>query len=258
VLDSIFAAGPGGGPNVIVVSGKDGTALFNFFAFDMRFTGGVTVAAGDVDGDGFADLITGADAGGGPNVIVYSGRTGAALRNFFAYDSRFTGGVHVAAGDFDGDGRADVVTGAGQGGGPDIGIFLSATGERRSFFALDLTVATGVSVAVGDLNGDGMPDLVIGAGPGSSPRVRVFSGHDLSGALVLADFLPYDPSFAGGVLVAVKDVTGTGVPGIVTMPASSPHQNVRVFRLAPGSPTPTELDAFFAFDPLLTGGVFLG
>ena len=37
-----------------------------FMAYDTRFTGGVWVAVGDVNGDGYADIITGADSGGGP------------------------------------------------------------------------------------------------------------------------------------------------------------------------------------------------
>src|SRR5207247_3713589 len=95
--DIITAAGPGGGPNVIVFSGKDRSEIANFFAYDMNFTGGVFVAAGDVNGDGFADIICGADAGGGPNVTAFSGKDGSLLLNFFAYDPAFTGGVRVAA-----------------------------------------------------------------------------------------------------------------------------------------------------------------
>src|SRR4029078_2339892 len=66
VGDIICAAGPGGGPNISVFSGKDLSPLFSFFAYDQHFTGGVYIAAGDVNGDGFADIICGADAGGGP------------------------------------------------------------------------------------------------------------------------------------------------------------------------------------------------
>src|SRR5205823_14829135 len=58
--DMICAAGAGGGPDVKVISGKDSSVLLGFFAFGAGFTGGVVVAAGDVNGDGFADLICGA------------------------------------------------------------------------------------------------------------------------------------------------------------------------------------------------------
>ena len=80
------------------------------------FTGGVFVAAGDVNGDGCADIVTGAGAGGGPHVRVFDGRTGTETHGFFAFAPAFTGGVRVAAGDVNGDGHAEIIIGAGPGG----------------------------------------------------------------------------------------------------------------------------------------------
>lgn len=106
----VTAAGPGGGPHVIIWKMKqnsDGKIVTNgvqdqFFAFDVRFRGGVNVTTGDLDGDGRAELICAAGAGGGPHVKIYSvvpstGRFKLA-NEFFAYDTRFTGGVTVASG----------------------------------------------------------------------------------------------------------------------------------------------------------------
>src|SRR5262245_4558949 len=130
-------AGPGGGPHARSVHGE-GVSLLSFLAYDPNFTGGTRVALGDVNGDGVPDLITGAGPGGGPHVRVFDGATGAELRSFFAYDAAFTGGVFVAAGDVNGDGKADIITGAGPGGGPHVRVFDGATGaELRSFFAYD-------------------------------------------------------------------------------------------------------------------------
>ena len=66
--------------NDFVLAGPIGS----FFAYDSAFTGGVFVAAGDVNGDGKADIVTGAGAGGGPHVRVFNGETGAELQSFFA------------------------------------------------------------------------------------------------------------------------------------------------------------------------------
>ena len=52
----------------------------------------------------------------------------------------------------------------------------------------------GANVTLGDVNGDGVVDIIAGAGPGGGPHVRVLSGADLS---ELASFYAYDPSFAG-------------------------------------------------------------
>src|SRR5207247_2777866 len=95
--------------------------LGSFFAYQPGFTGGVFVAAGDVNGDGRAEVITGAGASGAPRVKVIDGtKVGlhladgriaftALLGNFLAYPATFTGGVTVGAGDVNGDGRADVI-----------------------------------------------------------------------------------------------------------------------------------------------------
>jgi hypothetical protein len=102
---------------VRIWNGTDLTELGGFFAYDPAFRGGVFVAAGDVNGDGKADIITGAGPGGGPHVRIWNGADFTELGGFFAYDPAFRGGVFVAAGDVTGDGVADIVTGAGPGGG---------------------------------------------------------------------------------------------------------------------------------------------
>ena len=73
IPDIITGPGPGGGPHIKVIDGDTHLDIFSFFAFDERFTGGVFVAAADVNGDHLADIIVGADAGGGPHVKVFSG-----------------------------------------------------------------------------------------------------------------------------------------------------------------------------------------
>ena len=126
--DILTGAGPSGGPHVRVFSGATGAVLTEFIAYDPFFPGGVSVAAGDVNNDGFAEIITGAGPGGGPHVRVFSGATGAELMSFFAYAPFFNGGVVVTAGDWNNDGHVDVITGPGWGGGPHVRVFSGATG----------------------------------------------------------------------------------------------------------------------------------
>jgi hypothetical protein len=252
VPDVIAAAGPGGGPAVAVYDGLTGAELMRFFAYDQSFTGGVYVAAADVNGDGFADIVTGAGPTGGPHVKVFDGQTGAELQSFFAYDQSFTGGVTVAAADVNRDGHADIITGAASSGGPQVNVFDGATGAlQKSFFALDPTFTGGISVAAADVTGDGVPDIVAGAGPGSLPFVLVFDA--VSGQLV-QDFFAYDPSFTGGVSVATIDLLGDGVATILTGPGSSGGPQVT----ARDARTLAELQDLAAYDPTFLGGVLVG
>src|SRR5262249_16539167 len=143
-------------------------------AYNVSFTGGVQVAAGDINGDQHADIITGAGPGGGPHVQVFDGVTGQSIRSFFAYGSTFTGGVFVAAGDVNGDRKADIIIpGPGNGGSPHVKVFSGADNSLlTSFFALNSSATGGVRVAVADANGDGKAEVVAGSGPGSAPRTR--------------------------------------------------------------------------------------
>jgi hypothetical protein len=195
--DIITGAGAGGGPNVKVFSGADGVELFSFFAYGSGFAGGVSVAAGDVNGDGTPDIITGAGPGGGPHVKVFSGKDLTVLDSFFAYGSGFTGGVWVGAGDVNGDGKADIITGAGAGGGPHVKLFDGASmNVLQSFFAFGGDFTGGVRVAILDANGSA--NLELGAGPGGGPRVEILDAQTLA---TVDNFFAYDPNFHGGVFV---------------------------------------------------------
>ena len=250
--DIIAGAGPGGGPHVKVFSGADFSELASFYAYDPAFLGGVHVAAGDVNGDGRADIITGAGQGGGPHVRVFSGADLSDLASFYAYDPLFPGGVNVAAGDVNGDGLADIITGAGPSGGPHVRVFSGADlSDLASFYAYDPIFEGGVSVASVDVDGDGVADIVTGAGPGGGPHVRVFSGIDLSD---LASFYAFDPVFNGGVSVAGADFDGDGQPELVLGAGPGGGPMLRVLRISDFA----ELASFDALDPSFTGGVFIG
>ncbi|MDB5310274.1 MAG: hypothetical protein JWO38_4476 [Gemmataceae bacterium] len=137
----IVSAGFGGGPRISVY---DGAALLrgqlvhpvaDFFAFEPALRNGAYVAAGDVDGT--PDLIFGAGPGGGPRVLIVSGQAlvsagsaaalGSPVANFFAGNVSNRGGVRVAVKNLDNDRFADVLTGAGPGGGSRVTAYLGKT-----------------------------------------------------------------------------------------------------------------------------------
>jgi hypothetical protein len=227
VADLVAGTGPGRATRVVVLDGKDRHELFALDPFEASFTGGVFVAAGDVNGDGTPDLVVTPDEGGGPRVRVFSGNGFGQLADFLGIeDPDFRGGARPTLGDVNGDGRADLVIAAGFGGGPRVAAFdgtqLGPTGGPKlfgDFFAFEPGLANGVYVAAGDLDGDGFAEVVAGGGPGGGPRVAAFDGKTLartSTPAPRADFFAGDANARGGVRVAVKDLDGDGMLDLVT------------------------------------------
>src|SRR5262249_23102523 len=223
-------------------------------AFESTFTGGVRVATGDVTGDGVADIIAGKGPGGGSQVRVFNGVTGAPLSgtlgSFSAYRAGATSGVYVEAGAVNGDGKADILTGTEQGAAPLVKIFSGVDGSLITSFTVG-SGTTGVRVAAGDVNGDGLADIVTGEGPGGVPRVCVFDGYSRA---ELYDFFAYEYAFRGGIYVSASDITGDGKADIVVGPGAGRAPEVRAFH---GADT-AYLAKFVAFDPTFTGGVRVG
>jgi hypothetical protein len=227
----------------------DGTLRFSFYAYSPNVLTGVRVATGDITGDGFDDIITAAGAGGGPHIKVFDGRSGAQIRSFFAYNPTFSLGVFVASGDVNGDGRADIITGPGAGGGPHVKVFSGANGaEIRSFFAYGSNYFGGVNVAAGDLNRDGRAEIITGTGAGSVAHVKGFNGLNLG---LLRNFYAYSPLFNGGVFVASGDVNADGFADIITVPGPSGGPQVNIFN----GRNATLIKSFYAGSPTQTSGL---
>src|SRR5207237_360022 len=177
--DHFLAIGAEAGdlPYVRVIDTETGATKYTFLAYRTTFRGGVHVATGDVNGDGVPDIITAPGAGGGPLVKVWDGASGSLLTAFMAYDDKFRGGVYVAAGDVNGDGHADIITGAGQGGGPHVKVISGADLHLiTQYYAYDPTYTGGVYVAAGDLTATGQADVITGAGNSGASPARVCRG----------------------------------------------------------------------------------
>lgn len=248
VSDIIVAAGPGAGPHVKIVDGTklaglspsrtvpNSALLGSFFAYQKGFTGGVFVAAGDVDGDGRDDIITGQGAGSRGRVKVIDadrrqlrlsdGRISfSALHGtFLPYRPSFKGGVVVAAGDVNGDDRADVITGPASGAAPVTIVNMADGSLLAGFFVHAPHAPIGVTLAAGFVNGDDRADIIIGAGAGVAPFVRVIDGTrvgfvDVDGRITphaaLAVQRVFERTFRGGVQVGALDVDGDGLAEIL-------------------------------------------
>jgi hypothetical protein len=245
--DIVTGVGDGAASHVKAFSGVDQSELKSFFAYGPSFMGGVYVAAGDIDGDGYADIFTGAGAGGSTHVKVFSGLTNTELRSFLAYPG-VNNEVRVAAGDVNGDGFVDIITGLGNGAAAHVKAFDGRNlNELRSFLAYD-GFTGGVYVAAGDVNDDGLDDIITGAGVGGPTHVKVFNGD---GSGLLHSFLAY-PGVTNEVRVGAGDVNGDGFADIITGLGPGAAAHVKVF----SGQNLDLLNSFFAYASY-TGGVYV-
>jgi hypothetical protein len=247
----ITGAGPGEiyGPHVRGFA-VDGTPLpgLNFMAYGTE-KHGVNVTAGDLDADGFDEVVTGAGPGAvfGPHVRGWNydnayAVTAMAGVNYFSYGTP-KWGVNVSCGDIDGDGYDEIVTGAGPGAvyGPHVrGWNYDAEAidpiPGFSFFAYG-TLKYGVNVTCGDVDGDGIDEIVTGPGPGAVFGTHV-RGWDWDGQAVAElpglNFFAWAHGLAsyGAEVFAGADLDGDGRDDLVVGCGPDPDLGtpVKVYR----------------------------
>ena len=135
---------------------------------------------------------------------------------------------------------------------PRVKVFHADGSLRFDFFAYENAFRGGVRVATGDVTGDGIDDIITGAGPGGGPRVRVFdgsTGSPLDGTL--GSFFAFDSTSRTGIFVAAGDVNNDNRDDIIVSQDFGGSSEVRVFDGQNGG----LLSSFFAYDENFTGGV---
>jgi hypothetical protein len=219
------------------------------------FGGGVNVAAADFDRDGFVDVVTGADEGGGPHVRIVSLSPATPFRllfDSFVYSPNFDGGVRVGTGNVTldiggGDVFPDLIVGAGPRGGPHVKVFSfngstfsQIPGSAGSFFAFNPLFTGGIYVAAGNFApisaNDTRAEVVVGAGQTGGPHVRVidiFGPDPNDGRFDLFNRFVFDINFTGGVRVGAGYINGDNLADLIV--ATGPGGNfVRVFNTTSG------------------------
>jgi FtsP/CotA-like multicopper oxidase with cupredoxin domain len=254
VMDVLAVGGRGAEPRVKVFDGKQGfrTLLYDFKPFPSRWRGGLNVAAGDLNSDGYDDMIVAPDSGAPPNVKVFSGKDGTELYSFLAYDKTFRGGVRLAAAVLRDGGRTSLVTAMGPGhhSRPLVKIW------DTDWYGTYSPTSVGCRCTLKSCRCGPAPAGSFGA---KFPIAETGS------------VMAYGENFRGGVNLGTGPVNGmsSGFSIVLAAPAEGRTPLVKAFVVtdtsdahqhgeAPGFPIITELASFQAYDPGMRAGVSVG
>ncbi len=240
----VFSASKGG-PHVRIFD-RNFQLVSQFFAYEKTFRGGVQVAVADMDGDGVEDIITSPGQGRKPELRIFD-MHGRLKSEFRAYDANYRGGLEVHVGDFNGDKRNDILVTPLAGRGGDIRIY-SDTGELfNQFYAYPGEMEKAITIAVGDLDADGTPEIATVL-TGNGDVMKVFTSY----GWFIGSFSLYGRTMKG-MNIRIGKIGDGAKPEIIVTPREKSGAHVLVLN-ADGK----KIGQFFALPKNWRGGLNLG
>ena len=224
-------------PHVLVVDAETGKVTMSFYAFDPGYLGGVSLGCGLTQqvGGVRTTIICGAISGSVPAIAVFDAISAAYLGSVNPFERNYSGGARLTLsqnnifGDSYAVGAVTLGSMANYFDFADLGKgSFSVLVQVDPTFPPSLT-PNGVQAVAGDLDGDGINELVVAADTGdASPEVLVYT---LRGGIRLAKtFNAFDPGFRGGVRLGLADFDRDGTPDIVAASGPGARGTVNTFR----------------------------
>ncbi len=215
-------------PSTIYQFLDDGTKIGFFNSYAENFKGGVNITTGEIDGKPGNEIISVPDSSGGPHVRIFSNENDV-IQQFFALERDYVGGMSVATADIDGDGIDEIVVAAKNSiHAPKVYVYRHTGKVISIFHAFENTSVRGLNLAAGDIDGDGIDEIIVSEDHGPSGEVRIFSSQ---GKLVSV-IKPID-NYNDGFSVAAGDLDGDTVDDVAIGLVNTSHPaKIGVFNAA--------------------------
>jgi len=222
--EEIIAVGGVGNQGLLKILDSKGQNINSWLPFGAEFKGGISVAVGDTDNDGQVEIVVAPKSQYRPAVKIYE-INGSLQREFLAYNKEHFGGVNVAIGDVNGDKKNEIIAAPNFGLMPKVKIFDGAAFELKNFLAYSVKFTGGVNLAIGDIDNNGIMDILCGAGKTGAPHITAYRYDGTR----LVSFFAYNANFTGGVNVLAGDWNNDGRTDILTMAAVGGGPHLRIF-----------------------------
>jgi hypothetical protein len=221
---------------------KPSHGAMQFFQPFPNYNGQITVNTMDRNGDGKADTILAAVAGGAaPHVLVIDANTGYLLSSFYAFAQGFLGGVTIAGGPVhlmaSGQATPTIVCGARAGAQPAIAIFDAVGNSYGAFFAFDQNYKGGVNVAMSEADAQGNALVVVSST--INTHVKVFDIAGFKPAEIASYYTFGSASYSPGVWATAGDIDGDGAQELLVGTAGgTTAARMQVYSLLSGNAIP--------------------
>src|SRR3989344_455810 len=208
--DTLVASG-----NKITATRDDGQPFFKIYPYTANYSGNLVLAVGDLDNDGFDELYVAPDKGSYPIKIYNLFGEEILPEGWYPFGKKYQDGYSLAIAGKGYDGR--LVIGANHATGQNdhdstVGLYdagLKKTAEWSIFKQSNHELMVGA----GDLDGDGMPEIVAGFGSGRKPTLKLYTleGKEFGQPII----------FAGEIFrnaqIQITDVNFDGAADIVLL-----------------------------------------
>ena len=239
----------------------------SLFVFNQAWRLGLNVQTGDLNNNGYDEIVVYPISNGGPHVKIYEytlkneQTTFKLLDEFLALDANFKGGLNLVIGDLDNNNQEEIVLVPKSNGGPNLRIYQYNTDTNQTelltwSFVYPQGFTGGVNLVLGDLNHDQKREIITVPSQDGGPHLRVFNYNPNAKTLEPYDSLfVYNEKMTQGTNLTAIDINNDGYDEVVVAPKTH-SPNTRIYQDTTGN---LRLKGWFwAFQETFQGGVNLG